>query len=276
MGRVVWRKGDGMRIRTSLRLPKEHGAWAMVYVPFAIGALVAGSFSLRVALAGLAVTFLFISRESLLLWWRARSRGQKGIEPRKIMLIYMGAAAAAGLPLIIYYKLFWLAPLGMLTLALLVFNAQQALKREDRSISGETMAILGMTLSAPTAYYAACGSWDGTALWLWAMCALYFTSSIFYVKLRVYSLNRRRKQAERNSWRMCAVYHLFLLTALTIFAITGSLNLSALIAFAPALARSFWQLAKPAADLNLRLIGVMEIVYSLVFLVFITITFRVA
>jgi len=265
-----------MRIRASLRLPKEHGAWAMVYVPFVIGALVAGSFSLRVALAGLSVTFLFIARESWLSWWRARSRGQTGREPRRMMLVYLGVAATAAAPLVIFYKLFWLVGFGLLTLALLALNAQQALRREDRTIIGETMAILGMTLTAPTAYYAASGAWDLTALWLWAMCALYFTSSVFYVKLRVHSLNRRRREAKVTSWWMCALYHSFLLGALIVFAITGSLNMLALVAFAPAFARSFWQLAKPARDLNLRLIGVMEIVYSLVFLVFITMTFRVA
>jgi hypothetical protein len=104
---------------------------------------------------------------------------------------------------------------------------------------------------------------------------LYFTSSIFYVKLRVHSLNRRKPEARRRSWRLCALYHAGLLGALIVCAMTAGLNPLALAAFAPALARSFWQLAKPAAGLNLRRIGMLEILYSLVFLVFITMTFRV-
>src|SRR5205085_1535240 len=253
-----------MRIRTSLRLPKEHGAWAMLYVPFVVGTFVAAKFSLRVALLALSVTLLFIARESLLAWWRGRSRKQNLVEARRMMLIYMGLAAVFGAPLVLFYQLFWLVPLGIVTLALLAINAQQAVRREDRTIGGETIAILGLTLTAPTAYYTASGAIDSTALWLWAMCALYFTSSVFYVKLRVHSLNRRKPEARQHSWRLCALYHSFLLGAFIVFAITSNLNLLALVAFAPALARAFWQLAKPAAVLNLRRIGVMEILYSLV------------
>lgn len=248
----------------------------MLYVPFVAGAFVAAKFSLRVALLALSVTLLFIARESLLAWWRGRSRGQKLVEARRMMAVYLSLAAVFGAPLVLFYQLFWLVPLSILTLALLVINARQAVRREDRTVGGETMAILGLTLTAPSAYYTASGEWDATAFWLWAMCALYFTSSVFYVKLRVHSLNRRKPEAQRHSWRLCGLYHSFLLGALIVFAITGSSNLLALVAFAPALTRSFWQLAKPAAGLNLRRIGVMEIFYSLVFLVFITMTFRVA
>ena len=248
----------------------------MLYVPFVVGTFVTAKFSLRVALLALSVTFIFIARESLLAWWRARSRGQTLAEARRMMLVYMALAAVFGAPLILFYKLFWLVPLAGATLGLMFLNAHQAVRREDHSISGETIAILGLTLTAPTAYYTASGAIDTVALWLWVMCALYFLSSVFYVKLRVYSSNRRKPEARRHSWRLCALYHSFLLGALIVFAITGNLNLLALVAFAPALARSFWELAKPAAGLNLRRIGVLEIVYSLVFLIFITMTFRLA
>ena len=46
--------------------------------------------------------------------------------------------------------------------------------------------------------------------------------------------------------------------------------------FAPVLGRSFWHLARPVEKINLKRIGVTEIIYSLVFLVFITLTFRLA
>jgi hypothetical protein len=42
------------------------------------------------------------------------------------------------------------------------------------------------------------------------------------------------------------------------------------------LARTFWFLFKPAGQLSLKRIGVLEIIYSVVFLVFITLTFRLA
>ena len=257
-----------------MKLPKEHGAWAMLYVPLVAGGLVAGSFSWRVVLIALAMTFVFIARESVLAWWRAHRRGGNKQESLQVMLIYLALAGASTAPLILISHLFWLAPLGLTAIALLAVNAEQAARREDRTVTGEMMAILGLTLTAPTAYYVARGQWTDAALWLWALCALYFASSVFYVKLRVYWLNRRKEQARLPARLRCALYHAFLLAALLVLAVTGSLNLFALVAFAPVLARSFWQLLKPATGLNLRRIGVLEIIYSMVFLIFITLSLR--
>ena len=265
-----------MRLRAALRLPREHGAWAMLYVPFIVGTLVAGEFAPVALLLLLSITSVFIARESLLGWLRARDRRQNQEESLKFLLIYLGLASLFVAPLVFIYHLFWLVPLGLATLTLLAFNARQAVRREDRTIGGEMLAITGLTLTAPAAYYVAKGGWDAVALWLWALCALYFASSVFYVKLRVYSLNQRKEQLRLSTWRRCAFYHGFLAVALALLAFMGSLNLFILAAFSPVLVRSFWQLARPANQINLRRIGVLEIIYSILFLIFTTLTFRIA
>jgi hypothetical protein len=136
------------------------------------------------------------------------------------------------------------------------------------------IAIGGLTATASAAHYAARGVLDVTALWLWSLCALYFASSVFYVKLRVSILNPRMEEARRQSWRRCAFYHAVLLVSLLVLALTGSVSLFVLAAFSPVLMRSFWHLARPARRINLRTVGVLEIVYSLLFLIFTTLTFR--
>ena len=65
-----------MKLRSALKLPKEHGAWAMFYIPFVLGLLVSGNFNVPSLLLLIAATAAFISRESLLIWWRARRRAQ--------------------------------------------------------------------------------------------------------------------------------------------------------------------------------------------------------
>ena len=182
-----------MSTRSRLKLPKEHGAWAMLYVPFAVGTLVAWTMSLRLLLLLLSVTFVFIARESLLAWWRSRSREREDLKARRFMITYLLLAALFGMPMLVVYKLYWLAPIAVATLVLMSINAQQSVRREDRTIGGEMMAIAGLTLTAPAAYYVSLGAFDGTALWLWALCAVYFASSVFYVKLRVHTINPRRK-----------------------------------------------------------------------------------
>ena len=44
----------------------------------------------------------------------------------------------------------------------------------------------------------------------------------------------------------------------------------------PVLSRTVWQLAKPGGKTNLKRVGVLEIIYSVVFLVFVTLSFRAA
>ncbi|MFN0107675.1 MAG: YwiC-like family protein [Blastocatellia bacterium] len=266
-----------MKIRSALKLPKEHGAWVMFYVPFVLGLLVAGKFNMPALLLLLSATAMFVSRESLLVWWRARKRGrqiQSAAEAERLLTIYFLIAAATGVPLIAAYKLYWLIPLALAGSALLLVNGWQASDFEDRTVQSEVMAIAGLTMTAPAAFYAASEVWDRTALWLWALSAAYFASSVFYVKLRVTWLHAKNS-ADKNRVRwQCAGYHSFLLASLLALALTRSLPLLALIAFAPVLARTLRSLLKPETHLNLKRIGIAEIVYSIIFLIFITLTFR--
>lgn len=266
-----------MKLRSALKLPKEHGAWAMFYVPFVLGLLVAGKFNLPTLLLLVAATAAFISRESLLVWWRARKRGRQtksAIEAGRLLAVYLLIAAATGAPLILIYKLYWLIPLALVGSVLLLVNGWQAADFEDRTTQSEVMAIAGLTLTAPAAFYAAGGLWNQTTLWLWALSAAYFASSVFYVKLRVTWLHAKQAEDKQRARRQCAVYHSFLLCSLAALAVTRSLPLFALIAFAPVLARTLRSLLKPESHLNLKRIGIAEIVYSVIFLIFTTLTFR--
>jgi hypothetical protein len=244
----------------------------MLFVPLIIGALVARRVSVPYLLLVVSATAVFIARDSVLDWWRARSRGKDGSESGLVSLVYIGVAAVAGIPLMVAYSRWWFAAFGLAAGMLLAMNARQAVKREDRSIGGEILAISGLTLSAPASYYAATSRLDIVALMLWLMCMLYFTSSVFYVKFRVSVLNRRKVEQSRRYWRHCLIYHSFLLVALVGILFTHNLNLFAFVAFIPVLGRSFWHLAKPATKLNLRRVGILEIIYSIVFLVFTTLS----
>src|SRR5262245_46005311 len=265
-----------MSLRFALKLPKEHGAWVMLYVPFVLGVAVAGRVNWPVLLLLLSATAAFISRESLLVYWRARARGRAAAEAGRTLLIYLALAAAFGSPLILTFNLFMLIPLGVVGAALLLINGKQATRMEERSTTGEIMAIGGLTMTASAAYYAASGRWDITAFWLWLLSALYMASSVFYIKLRVYRLNPRKQAEQRQAWRSCAFYHSFLTLALPALIFAGSLSLFAFIAFAPALVRTFWGMLAPESKVNLTRAGILEIVYSLLFLVCAALGFRAA
>ncbi len=263
-----------MNLSSRLRLPKEHGAWAMLYVPFALGVLVAGRVSVSVLLLFLATTAIFISRESLLVWWRSRNRGRRNDHAGRLLLTYVIIVALTGVPLVLVYRLYWLLPLSAIGAALLGLNGMQATEFKDRTVASEIMAILGLTMTAPAAYYVGSTQWGPMALALWALSVAYFASSVFYIKLRVAGLHARRPVDKQRARTQCIGYHSTLLASLVTLALTQSLPLSGLIAFAPVLTRTMWSLLRPAPQLNLRRIGTAEIIYSLIFMLFTTLSFR--
>jgi hypothetical protein len=265
-----------MSLRSTLKLPKEHGAWAMLYAPFVLGVAVAGRVNWPVLLLLLSATSAFISRESLLVYWRARARGRDAAKAGRTLLFYLALAAAFGSPLVLVFDLFWLIPLGGIGVALLLINGRQATRMEERETMSEVMAIGGLTMTAPAAYYAANGRWEMTAFWLWLLSALYMASSVFYIKLRVYRLNPRKQAEQRLALRSCAFYHSFLVVALPALIFAGGLSLLAFIAFAPALLRTFWGMFAPKSKVNLTRAGILEIVYSLIFLICAALSFHPA
>jgi len=262
-----------MDLRARWRLPKEHGAWAMVLVSLAVGMLVARRPSGGLVLLGISVMALFIARESLVTAWRARQRSRRVPDAERLARIYLAVAFVSGLALVVQERLWGLIPLGLGAGILLLVNLRQAEALEDRTITGEVLAILGMTLAAPAAYYVARGRWETTALWLWALCALYFASSVFYVKWRVLAVGQRRHEQRRALWRKCFSYHSFLLVALVVLGVTGKINLFVVCAFLPAVGRAMWTLLRPSPWLNLTRIGLLEIIYSLLFLFLVTLAF---
>jgi hypothetical protein len=265
-----------MSFRSALKLPKEHGAWAMLYAPFVLGVAVAGRVNWQILLLLFSATAAFISRESLLVYWRARARGREAPEAGSALLLYLALAAAFGSTLVFAFKLFWLIPLGVIGAALLLINGKQATRMEERSMMGEILAIGGLTMTAPAAYYAASGRWEMVGFWLWLLSALYMASSVFYIKLRVYRLNPRKQAEQRQALRSCAFYHSFLVIALPALIFAAGLSLLAFIAFAPAIIRTFWGMFMPKSKVDLTRAGILEIVYSVIFMVCAALGFRLA
>ncbi|MFQ5600542.1 MAG: YwiC-like family protein [Candidatus Krumholzibacteriia bacterium] len=251
-----------------LRTPKEHGAWDMLYVSFAVGALVAGRASWPVALVLVAATTLFFAREALRRARRARRQGRTEPGLGRILAVELGLLVACAVLLLQRYRMFGLVPLGLLAALLLAVNLDQAGRHEERSVGAEILAVLGFAMAAPTAHYAAHGTWHAAAVWLWGLCVLYFASSVLHVKLLVLGVHPNRRPRHRRMRWMSLLYHLLLLSTLLALVLRSLLPLLTLVAFVPSLTRAAWSLVRRPGKLDLRRVGILEIVYSLHFLVF--------
>ena len=238
----------------------------MFYVPFALGWIAAGRSGWPVLLLLLASTAIFLSRESLLFWWRARHYRRSAEDSARALAVYAAAGTVFAAPLILVWELYGLLVLAALGIAALIATAELTVRRQGRSAATEFLAIAMSSLNAPSAHYAATGGWTPEAGWLWALSTLYFASSIFYVKLRVQDAHGKRAEDVARARSRCAAYHAVLLAALAALVITRSLPLFALIAFIPVLARAFAQVLNPSRELNLKRIGWLEVTWSVVFL----------
>jgi hypothetical protein len=69
-------------------------------------------------------------------------------------------------------------------LAALMVDAISVFHREQKSIANELITFAAVCLSAPLAYAATIGTISAGVIGLWAINTLYFSSTIFTVKLR--------------------------------------------------------------------------------------------
>lgn len=256
------------------RIPKEHGAWAMLYVPLLLGAFAAGAWSVRILWLAIAATALLLAREAALAWWRARLWRRDPGNSGRMLLFYSALAAAAGAELMLSAKLWGLSLPAAAAGALAAWHVRQAARREERTIPTEVLGILGLTLTAPAAHYTALGRFEITGLGLWAASAAYFISSVFYVKLRVLTAYLKQPDELARIRRGCWVYHAALALAVGLAVASGVAPVPVLAAYAPIVARAFWHLWRPARRLVLKRVGVLEIVYSVLFLIFAALAFR--
>ena len=141
-------------------------------------------------------------------------------------------------------------------------------KNRVRSVAGELIGICGLTLTAPLAHYAAVGEVQSLGFWLWALCILYFSSSVFFVKAVVSSFLKSRSKATavpNVTARVCVLYHGSLVLFLASLCLLNQIPALVMVAFAPVIARGLWGIPTGQPKLNFARIGWTEVIYSLFF-----------
>jgi YwiC-like protein len=173
--------------------PKEHGTWAMLLVPWAVGCGVARTLDGKAILLLLAAVSLFLAHSQLMTWRRLTllprsDPGQTAAAVRvTIVLGAIGLAAAA--PLIAW-------PLGFLLLAavagvLIATSFVLIGRRADRTLPAQVLAAMGLPITAPAAYAIAAGVVNRTAFGLWLLDVTFFLWAVFYVRLKIEGRARR-------------------------------------------------------------------------------------
>ncbi len=263
-------------------IPREHGAWAVIYGAFLAGVGVAGQVTLPVILflVGItAATFangpLTILVRSTPVWVSAERRRQA----LTWLLVYGGAAAAAFGPLLIVFRMTFLLRFGILAAFFLLLRALLIRERDDRTLPGELVGAAGLTMVGPVAHAVAVGEIQPMGVVLWLLLFLFFASGVFYVRMRIHAMvaERRGETSSSNpAVRSCVFYHVLLFVVIPSLVMVRVIPWPVLLAFAPALWRAAAGLRREETGLNVRRLGWSEVAVASAFVLLLIAAFRFA
>ncbi len=260
-----------VRKRTML-VPREHGAWGMLLVPLATGAIVASHIGVH---AGPPV--LFIVATLALFWMRTPVEAWLGLSPIKAQT---KEERASVLRLIVLLCVIALASLGILfatgyarglviigIVAALAFGVQEVVKKLGRAgrMPAQIMGAIGLTSTAAGAYYVTSGALGRTAVLLWIANWLFAADQIHFVQTRIRGskLTSSSQKFQRGKWFVYA--QIALIVVLATAGAYRILPLWTLAAFVPALARGVAWFVRPTQPLGVHKLGFSELAQAIVF-----------
>lgn len=256
-----------------LLIPREHGSWALWIMPMVSAAIVVyapASSRDRLNPASLLL-FALMSALAFMVYQPLEELMGLSIfklrtaEEKRAAVLWIAGFSASSLALFLFIaiglrreKLFWLA-----ALAALCFSIRAALGMDRRfRVLKELIGSLALSSTAVGAYYCAVGEVNQEALGLWIAGWLFAVGQIEYVQMRIHSGNAGTYDAR---FLKVLAFHLLLpLAALAAWQIHRA-PLWLAVVFLPGIARILvWRFSAPA-KLNVRRLGVTELLLGIAF-----------
>ncbi|ETI68640.1 YwiC-like family protein [Neobacillus vireti] len=228
-----------------LFLPKQHGAWAMLIIPFWLG-VINGGFLWQHIPFFIGWLLLYLATYPMLLLFKKK----KISFYTKWTLIYMvPALLLLAIPLVVRPSIVYF---GLLMLPFFMINAYYTSKNQDRAFMNDISAIFAFSIASLASSYLLEGNVTVTAIiFAFITSVLFFIGCTFYVKSMI-----REKKNTKFKWISWA-YH-FLLVLVWIM---GGFWIVAL-AYIPSLLRAIFFYGK---KLSPKQIGIYEILNSCLF-----------
>lgn len=200
----------------------EHGVYVVLLVSFLIGAAAAQNWTIATTLALLCAFFGFQAEHPLVLQIKQR----RSLKPRFLIWGGVYAVVSGAIALYLYLNHSVLLWIYAGAIAALVVDDFSVLHREKKSVFNELITFAAVCLATEFAYAATTGTISLSVIGLWALNTLFFSSSIFTVKLR---------KPKTSSLIPAVVYHA--ISTVIVFALywLGSLPPVAALAFGVAL-----------------------------------------
>ncbi len=252
-------------------ITREHGSWAVLFVPMLIGVVYAGSFSLNIlmlACSALGIFLSYVPIHSLLRECNGIPQGKEKIRASivwAVVYVFIGTSFIIPLFLQGYFHLITFAVLGASTF----FGNYFLTIKIQKSIVSDLIAVAGLTLSAPSAYYIATGLFDTNAAVLWVLNFLFFGCSIFYVhmKIKVSSLKREHfpLREKVTLGRLNILYHLFVVVVVVTLSLYHYIPLTVTLAYVPMVVHAIYGTINLNSKIQFKTLGMLLLAQSILF-----------
>ncbi|UCZ51975.1 YwiC-like family protein [Bacillus shivajii] len=234
-------------------IPREHGAWAMLIVPYWIGAAISGINWFH-AIFFIGVFSLYFAQGPLLTF--VRNSKHKDVWP--VFSIYTVVGFLFTVPFLFMEPMILL--IGIMIIPLFSLNVYFAKTKRERLFINDVIAIIALSLLLLVAYQLGAGMIDLGAIIHFHWVVLFFISSVFHVK----SLIREKKNVTFH--KFSKVFHV----AIIIYAMIFHWYAAALAFSVSALKTYFVPKEKLKKPMQ---IGIVEIINSVIFFIIIVISY---
>ncbi|MGH9643299.1 MAG: YwiC-like family protein [Terriglobales bacterium] len=264
---------SGQQARTrALVIPREHGAWGLLFVPLFTG-VAAGIASVH----RIGPLLLFTAATFFLFWLRTplESLAGSGVitahtrdERRVAWLASLILAAASVFCLAV---LLWggrnsrLVHIGLFAaLALAIQTALRRLGRPMRMVS-QVAGAVALTATAPAAYYIGSGRLGNAALALWIANWCFAWNQIHFVQLRIHAGRASGIGEKFAEGKYFFAGQVLLVAALLAASLSRLVPALVIVAFIPALVRGTYWFVRAPRPLNVRKLGWSELRQGIAF-----------
>lgn len=261
-------------------VPREHGAWGLLFVPLFTGFAAGFAPEYRIwslllfTVCAVALFFLRTPVESLLGIGSmvARTSGER----RTALVASAGFGLLASACLIVLiWKERYSALLVLGAVIGCTFVLQAVLRRLGRStrMISQVVGAIGLTCAAPAAYYIGTGHLDIRAFVLWAVNWIFAGNQIHFVQLRIRAARATTFTERFERGRLFFIAQLALLPVLVLASLSRKLTPLMIIAFVPAVLRGSQWFFRKAEPLDVKRLGWSEMKHGLAFGILLAIAF---
>lgn len=259
-------------------LTREHGSWAVFFVPLFAGAALTDQFSVSWVILVFASLGVFLAHHPLELLlgrdnptWNMKHRGS-GLKVWAIGYLAFGAAWSA----VLLHAGFWaLVPLAALALSLALWRFW-LLRHYGKGMMSDWIGAAGLSLGAPAASYVSTGSIDERGMISWVLCVLFFGSTIVYVRMKIAATREKTRELSKDPilsvGKLNIVYHAGVITLVLTQVIVAGTSASLLIVLVPMAAHALWGTARLRRTTNFKRLGLILIAHSVLFVIMLAVS----